>query len=80
MTNLERYNRILKKILQVTDDQLNSDLKYQGIPTWDSVGHMEMVAELEEAFDIMLETIDVFDFNTYDKGITILRDKYGVDM
>ena len=50
---------------------------YQSVQQWDSIGHMGMVAALEEAFDIMMETDDIIDFGSYAKGIEILA-KYNV--
>ena len=51
----------------LTEADLNSELKYQSIPAWDSVGHVGMIAELEDVFDIMFETEDIIDFNSYGK-------------
>ena len=56
---------------------LNETLVYQSVPTWDSVGHMAMIAALEERFEIMMETDDVIDFSSYLKGLEILA-KYNV--
>ncbi len=50
-----------------------------GIPAWDSIGHMSLVAALEEAFDIMMDTDDIIDFSSYKKGMEILSEKYGVE-
>ena len=78
MTNLEKYNEAFKSVLEVTEDQLPG-LKYQDIPSWDSVGHMGLIASLEEAFDIMMDTDDIIDFGSYEKGKEILaKDAYGV--
>ena len=63
--------------LDVKEDQL-ADLKYQDVPTWDSVGHMGLISELEDAFDIQFETDDIVDFNSYAKGIELLK-KYGIE-
>ena len=52
-------------------------LKYRGIPLWDSIGHMDLVGELEEAFDIHMDTPDVLDFTSYEKGKEVLG-RYGV--
>ncbi len=76
MTNLEKYNAAFKESLEVSDEQLEA-LEYQGVGTWDSVGHMSLMAALEDAFDIMLETDDIVDFGSYKKGIEILA-KYDV--
>ena len=78
MTNLEKYNQIFCNNLQITEDQLNG-LQYQGVELWDSVGHMTLMAELEDAFDIMLETDDIVDFSSYEKGKEILK-KYDVEI
>lgn len=59
------------------DTQL-AGLKYQSIDLWDSVGHMTLIANLEEAFDIMMETDDIIDLSSYEKGIEILSSKYGI--
>lgn len=79
MTNLEKYRDAFVKGLEIDASLVNSSLNYQGIENWDSVGHMGLVAELEDAFDIMLDTDDIIDFSSYDKGIEILA-KYGVTM
>jgi acyl carrier protein len=44
---------------------------------WDSVGHMALIAALEESFDIMMDTDDIVDFSSYEKGKAILK-KYNV--
>ena len=40
---------------------------------------MSLVAEIEDAFDIMLDTDDIIDFNSYQKGIEILK-KYDIEI
>ena len=77
MTNREKYDQVFIDAFSVTADQLNEGLVYQSVQQWDSIGHMGMVAALEEAFDIMLETDDIIDFGSYTKGIEILA-KYDV--
>lgn len=76
MTAREKYNRAFIESLDVTEDQLNG-LSYQDVPAWDSVGHMGLISELEDAFDIQFETDDIVDFNSYEKGIELLA-KYDV--
>ena len=77
MTNKEKFDQVFIDSFSVTADQLNEGLVYQSVQQWDSIGHMGMVAALEEAFDIMLETDDIIDFGSYTKGIEILA-KYDV--
>lgn len=77
MANKEKYNNVFIETLDVKEEQLAA-LKYQDVPTWDSVGHMGLVSELEDAFDVQFETDDIVDFNSYKKGMEILA-KYGVE-
>jgi len=73
MTNREKYNQTFIDCFSVTEDVLNEEFVYQCIPAWDSVGHMGMVASLEDAFDIMMDIDDIVDFSSYTVGIEKLK-------
>lgn len=78
MTNLEKYNRVFVRVLKRQEEELKG-LRYRSIPEWDSMGHMNLVGELEELFEIVMETPDMLAFTTYEKGKEILK-KYGVEI
>ena len=78
MTNKEKYVNAFVEGLEISADQVEG-LQYQAIPEWDSVGHMALVSEIEDAFDIMMDTDDIIDFSSYEKGIEILK-KYDVEI
>lgn len=78
MTNLEKYTNAFVESFEVSAEEAVS-LKYQDIKAWDSVGHMGLVANIEEAFDIMMETDDIIDLSSFEKGKEILAEKYDVD-
>ena len=78
MTNIEKYNEAFIESFGLTAEQLPS-LAYQEIPEWDSVGHMQLIAALEDAFDIMFDTDDIIDFNSYEKGKEFMA-KYEVEL
>ncbi|MBR4853809.1 MAG: acyl carrier protein [Alistipes sp.] len=77
MTNLEKYNNAFVETLQISEEKLVG-LKYQSVELWDSVGHMTLVATIEDAFDIMMDTDDIIDLSSYEKGIEILK-KYNIE-
>lgn len=77
MSNREKYDGAFLEAFSLAPDELRTDLAYQSVPTWDSVGHMGLIAALEEAFDIMMEMEDIIDFSSYEKGKEILK-KYDV--
>lgn len=79
MSNMDRLIATFHTALNLPDEVDVRQLKYNELKEWDSVGHMALVGELEEAFDIMLETDDVLDMSSFDKAIEILK-KNGVDL
>ena len=64
MTNKEKYVNAFVEGLEVDAGIVKEGLEYQSIPEWDSVGHMGLVASIEDAFDIMMDTDDIIDFNS----------------
>ena len=76
MSDVSKYREIFQQSFQFEEVET---LKYQDIPAWDSVGHMGLVAALEDEFDIEMEIDDIIDMSSYAKGKEILA-KYGVNL
>ena len=76
MSNNEKYIQAFADTFSITADEAKP-LEYQAIAAWDSVGHMSMIAALEDAFDIMMDTDDIIDFSSFEKGKEILG-KYNI--
>ena len=79
MDNLEKYNEVFCESFSINENDLNGNLEYNSITAWDSVGHMGLIANLEEAFDIMLDIDDVIDFSSYIKGKELMK-KYEIEI
>lgn len=77
MSNDDTYLKAFSEVFNISRDQAIG-LKFQDIEAWDSVGHMALVAALEEAFDIMLEPDDIVELNSFEKGKEILA-KYAIN-
>ena len=77
MSNLEKLTEAFVEALQVETDKVVDSLAYQSIPEWDSVSHMVLITELEDAFDISIETDDVIDMSSVAKAKEILM-KYEI--
>lgn len=76
MTNLEKYNEAFIHTFGITEKELE-ELEYQGVPSWDSVGHMQLIATLEDTFDIIFDTDDIVEFHSYQVGKQFLK-KYEI--
>lgn len=77
MSNIEKYTNAFISSFEITKEEAQN-LKYQDIKAWDSVGHMGLIANLEETFDIMMETEDIIELSSFEKGKEILE-KYDID-
>ena len=75
--NKEKYDKAFVEAFSIQEESLGPDLEFESISEWDSIGHMNLIAELEDAFDISMEMDDIIDFSSYIKGIEILK-KYEV--
>ena len=69
----KKYDLAFMSAFNIDEDKLGSDLIYESIDEWDSIGHMSLIAELEDAFEISMEMDDIIDFSSYDKGKKILE-------
>jgi|TARA_Y100000310_G_C20020851_1_gene507306 acyl carrier protein len=77
MSNIHKYQDIFVKSLSINSNKFNENIKYNEIPEWDSIGHMTLMAGLEEGFDITMDIDDIVDFSSFKKGKEILR-KYKI--
>ena len=77
MKNKNKYIEIFSKSLSIDKKKFNEKIKYNDIPEWDSIGHMTLMSDLEDGFNISIETDDIIDFSSFKKGIQILK-KYKI--
>ena len=78
MNNAEKLGAAFAESLGIDKESVTDDFKYQSIPEWDSVSHMVLVAQLEDTFQISLETDDVIDMSSVGKAKEILQ-KYQIE-
>ena len=72
-----------EKILEILKDtfelaEVDKTCSQTTCEAWDSMGQLNLVAELEEAFDLSLEPEEIGKMRSYDDIVCILRAK-GID-
>lgn len=75
---MENYIEIFKKLFQGNDAQVRK-MRFQETESWDSVGHMNLISRIEDTFDIMFDTEDIIEFDSFEKGVEILK-RYDVEL
>jgi acyl carrier protein len=77
MNNEQKLKETFASALNISEDKINDELGYQSIPEWDSITHMVLISQLEDSFDISIDTDDVIDMSSFGKAREILS-KYNV--
>ena len=78
MTNLEKYNQAFIEVFGVNAEALNDNFAKDSVG-WDSVHQLNIIALLEESFDIMFDPEDIMGFTSYKAGREILK-KYEIEI
>lgn len=68
-----KLRAVFADALGIPEDQVVPELEYNTIPQWDSLAHMRLVAEIEDAFDIMIESDDLIDMSSFAISSTIVK-------
>lgn len=79
MTNIEKYNSAFVEVFGVDSMVLNDGFSKDNVEAWDSVHQLNIIALLEESFDVMFDPEDIMEFTSYSKGREILR-KYEIEL
>lgn len=69
---------VIADALMIDKSEVNDDLRYNSRKEWDSTAHMALIVELEENYEIMLDTDDIVDMSSVGKIRDILK-KYDVE-
>jgi len=72
MDNLQQLKEAFSKSLELDLSAITDDLAYSVNKQWDSIRHMNLVAEIEDLFDIMMDTEDIIDMSSFAKAKQIL--------
>ena len=77
MENLEKYNNAFVEVFGAKVEDLNDNYGKDTVEEWDSVHQLSLIAQLEDAFDIMFDPEDIMEMTSYAKGKELLA-KYDV--
>jgi hypothetical protein len=78
MSDTERLDEAVRFGLGLSELTSVADISYGQTEEWDSVAHMQLIAALENTFDIMIDTDDVIAMSDYGEVRRILKGRYGV--
>ncbi|MCL9662771.1 acyl carrier protein [Paenibacillus hunanensis] len=78
MNNEQKLQQVFIEALGLPADTDVKSIAYNSIPEWDSIAHMALVAQMDDQFDIMLDTDHIIDISSFAKAKEVLG-LYGVE-
>lgn len=66
-----KLTEIFASVFEVERDEVPS-IEYQSVPAWDSIGHMMMIAEVEEQFGISISMEHVIVISNFEECLTVI--------
>lgn len=75
MSVADRLQAAFRVALELPEDADVTQLKYRDIEQWDSIGHMTLVAEIENEFDVMFSTEEVVNLSSYDAALGMVEER-----
>jgi len=79
MSNSEKYVTAFANVFNVDAASIGADFSSTSVDNWDSITQLSLVTEIEDTFDIMLDTEDILNFKSFEEGKAIIA-KYGVEV
>ncbi|SEG99610.1 Acyl carrier protein [Nonomuraea solani] len=73
MSHLDRLRAVFRSALNLPADADVDGLEYRAIPEWDSLAHMALIAAMEDAFSIMVDTDEMIDMSSFAKAVELLE-------
>jgi acyl carrier protein len=75
MALLDRVAILFVKVFSIDPEEFSPSAVPEDILRWDSLGHMTLVMELEDAFGVHFEVDDIMEMSSAAKIIEILKSK-----
>ncbi len=79
MSNIEKYNNAFVEVFGVEESLLGANFNKDSVDGWDSVHQLNIIALLEESYDIMFDPEDIMELTSYEKGKELIA-KYEVEL
>ncbi len=79
MAIAERLANVFDEAFGLETEKFSVDLAPEDVPNWDSVGHMNLVMQLEKEFSGQFEVDEIMEMSSPAKIIEILKSKGAED-
>ena len=71
----KRLEKVIRGVFPIEEEIIDENWTSDDIPDWDSVGHLNLIMEIEKAFDIKIEIEEMFEVEKLGDISRILKKK-----
>lgn len=71
----DRIREIMAEVFELSPDKLLGSFKQEDIDEWDSLRHLNLIVELETAFDVSYEPEEIGEMHSFDAVVNLTRQK-----
>lgn len=75
MTTIDKVKEIVAAVCETTPDSITENTTIGDFPQWDSMGHLAILSQLEEAFEINFEPEEMMDLEDVSDIVKAVEDK-----
>ncbi len=70
---MEEIKQLIAETFNYNIDDIEDDASPDSIPAWDSLGHFQLIYKIEERYNIMLNTTDIFQITNVKEIAEVLK-------
>lgn len=74
----DRLEKIIREVFDIETETINENWTSDHIPDWDSVGHLNLIMEVEKEFGIKIEIEEMFEIEKLGDIIKLLTKKNAI--
>jgi acyl carrier protein len=71
----KRLEKIIREVFDIEAETIDENWTSEDIPDWDSVGHLNLIMEVEKEFNIKIEIEEMFEVEKLKDIVKILEKK-----
>jgi acyl carrier protein len=71
----KRLEKVIRSVFPIDAEVIDENWTSDDIPDWDSVGHLDLMMEIEKEFNIKIEIEEMFEIEKLGDIATILEKK-----
>jgi len=71
----QRLEKVIREVFNLESGTIEEDWTSDDIPDWDSVGHLNLIMEIEKTFNIKIEIEEMFEVEKLSDITRILKKK-----